>query len=230
MKRRSAARLRSISANSVRTRHPRITDPGPGRSGPLISRQAALIMVALIGMLIGVLGYRWYTAPPSDPTLPKLTGFVVDNGNVVSPAVETALTEKLASLYKSTGAQVVVLIVPSTGLRDIRAYSAAVGNAWQLGRKNIGDGVLLTVALTQNQLRIDVGCGLEGYFTNADAQAIIDQDMLPLLRVRNFEGALNTGVDAIIARVSGADLPPPGTPTPAEPIWRATAQSPACRA
>ena len=50
-----------------------------------------------------------------------------------------------------------VLIVPTVQPEDISSYANRVGNAWKIGRKNVGDGVLFVVAVKDHQMRQAAG-------------------------------------------------------------------------
>ena len=52
-------------------------------------------------------------------------------------------------------------MVPTTLPEDISSYANRVGNAWKIGRKEVGDGILLIVA-DDRKVRIEVAKTLEG--------------------------------------------------------------------
>ena len=49
-----------------------------------------------------------------------------------------------------------MLLVPTTQPEDIASYANRVANAWKIGRKQVGDGVLLVVAKNDRKVRIEV--------------------------------------------------------------------------
>ena len=53
-------------------------------------------------------------------------------------------------------------MVPTTLPEDISSYANRVGNAWKIGRKEVGDGILLIVAKDDRKVRIEVAKTLEG--------------------------------------------------------------------
>ncbi len=69
------------------------------------------------------------------PTFPALTGRVVDEANILSPAVEAELTTKLENLEKTTGRQLVVATVPSLQGYEIEDYGYQLGRTWGIGQK-----------------------------------------------------------------------------------------------
>ena len=68
-----------------------------------------------------------------------------------------------------------VLLVPSTQPEDIASYANRVANTWKIGRKAIGDGLLLIVAVQDRKLRIEVAKTLEGAIPDLAAKRIIDE-------------------------------------------------------
>jgi uncharacterized protein len=151
-------------------------------------------------------------APARATDVPYLTGRVVDDANLLSPATRASLDERLAALESRTSDQVVVLTVPSTGGEAIETYANDVFQAWKLGQKGKDNGVLVVVVPGEHKMRIEVGYGLEGTLTDVQASRILRNVMTPAFKANDFNGGISAGVDAVIAVVEGKPLPeaPPG--------------------
>nr|WP_295775214.1 TPM domain-containing protein [Rhodoferax sp.] len=141
--------------------------------------------------------------------IPALTGHVVDSAGALDASQRQALDSKLAAFESSNGSQIIVLLVPTTQPEDIASYANRVGNAWKIGRKGIGDGLLVVVAKNDHKLRIEVAKTLEGAIPDLAAKQIIDTAMAPRFKQNDYAGGLDAGVDSIIARVKGEALPVP---------------------
>ncbi|MGO4998850.1 TPM domain-containing protein [Oceanisphaera sp. W20_SRM_FM3] len=141
--------------------------------------------------------------------IPQLDSWLVDTTGTFSDAQKAALTAKLQTFEQSKGAQIFVLVVPTTGEDGIDQYARRVYDQWQLGRKKIDDGVLLVVAKDDRRLRIEVGYGLEGAVTDLQAGRIIREFITPYFKQDDYVGGINEGVDKIMTLVAGEDLPPP---------------------
>jgi len=141
--------------------------------------------------------------------VPPLTARVTDTTGTLDSAQRAALEAKLEALEREKGAQVAVLLVPTTGPEDIAQYSIRVADAWKLGRAQPDDGVLLLVAKDDRRLRIEVGYGLEGALPDAIASRIIRETITPHFRQNDYYGGIDAGVDQILAVVRGEELPPP---------------------
>src|SRR5690242_14482106 len=111
--------------------------------------------------------------------LPALSGRVVDAAGVLDPANRKALVTRLETLEAATGDQLVVATVASLHGNPIESYANRLFNIWKLGRKDTNNGVLLLVAPSERKVRIEVGYGLEGTLTDAVAELIIEQSIVP---------------------------------------------------
>lgn len=139
--------------------------------------------------------------------IPALTGHVVDTTGLLDASQQAALEAKLDALEKAKGSQVVVLIVPTVQPEDISSYANRVGNAWKIGRKGVGDGVLFVVAFKDRQMRIEVAKTLEGAIPDLAAKQIITNAVTPRFKAGDYAGGISAGVDQLTARINGEALP-----------------------
>ncbi len=109
------------------------------------------------GLLLASL-VAWADVPP----IPALTARVTDLTATLSGDQRQHLEQQLAALEAKSGAQLAVLLVPTTGDDSIEEYAVRTFEKWKLGQKKVDDGVLLLVAKNDRTLRIEVGYGLEG--------------------------------------------------------------------
>lgn len=156
----------------------------------------------------------WAQTSSDELALPKLSGRVVDQAQLLSPAAETRLTQMLNAHEQATSEQVVVVTVPSLQGRSIEEFGVALGRAWGIGQKAEDNGALLIVARDDRRMRIEVGYGLEGRLTDAQSSIIINSILTPAFRQGQFEQGIIAGAAAII-QVLGGD--PLQTPENAEP-------------
>jgi len=161
-------------------------------------------LTALLFSLCAVAGGAQGLVP-----VPALSGRVVDASAVLSTEQRQALEGKLAALETSSGSQVVILMVPSTLPEDIASFGNRVGNTWRIGRKGVGDGLLLIVATSDRKLRFEVAKSLEGAIPDLAAKQIIDEAISPRFKQGDYAGGLDAGVDQIAARIKGEALPVP---------------------
>jgi uncharacterized protein len=141
--------------------------------------------------------------------IPKLTARVTDLTGTLTAEQQSVLEEKLAAFQARKGAQIALLVVPTTQPEDISMYSIRVVTQWMLGRKNIDDGALLIVAKNDHEMRVEVGKGLEGALTDLTSHRIISESIVPLFRQGDFYGGINAGLDQMIRVIDGEPLPAP---------------------
>ena len=175
---------------------------------------AAARLWACLGLvlLIGGLSLAWsQTVQP----VPALSGRVIDQTGTLSATERQTLESQLADFERSHGSQVVALLVSSTQPEDIASYANRVANAWKIGRRALGDGVLIIVAKEDRRMRIEVAKGLEGAVPDLAAARIIDQQMVPRFRTGDFAGGLQAAIEQVNRLIQGENLPlPPPSPLP----------------
>jgi uncharacterized protein len=141
--------------------------------------------------------------------IPPLKARVTDLTNTLNAQQRGALEQSLAEFEARKGAQVAVLMVPTTQPETVEQYAVRVQEAWKLGRKGVDDGVLLVVAKNDRKVHIEVGYGLEGILPDAIAKRIIENDIVPRFKEGDFYGGIRAGADRIMRVVEGEKLPPP---------------------
>lgn len=143
--------------------------------------------------------------------VPALTAHVIDTTGTLDAAQTQQLESKLTTFEQSNGSQVVVLMVPTTQPEDIASYANRVASSWKIGRKEVGDGLLLIVAKDDRRVRIEVARALEGAIPDLMASRVINQAITPLFKQGNFAGGVDAGVNQILALIKGEALPLPTT-------------------
>lgn len=141
--------------------------------------------------------------------VPALTRHVTDLTGTLTTQQVDALDAKLVALEQRKGAQLVVLMVPTTGNQDIESYSLAVAEANKIGRKGTDDGILLLIAKDDRRDRIEVGYGLEGAVPDAATARIRREFIESRFKQGDFYGGIDAGVDALITLIDGESLPAP---------------------
>jgi len=166
---------------------------------PLSRWLGSLLLFCLMGL----------GAAQAQQAVPALTGHVIDTSGTLAGEQRAALEARLSDFEKASGAQVVVLLVPSTQPEDIASYANRVANTWKIGRKAIGDGLLLIVAVQDRKLRIEVAKTLEGAIPDLAAKRIIDEAITPHFKQGDYAGGIDAGLTRIMGLIRGEALPEP---------------------
>lgn len=135
--------------------------------------------------------------------IPPLGGPVVDAAGLLDRGAARRL-EALARAARSAeggqGVQLQYLVVRSLEGEPIEDYSIRVAEAWRIGTKGKDNGVLVTVAVEDRAVRIEVGGGLEGGLTDAQASRIIRGTIVPEFREGRYgDGLYDAGVQVLSA-------------------------------
>ena len=139
----------------------------------------------------------------ADVPVPPLTGPVVDRAGVLD-ADSAARLERLArgarALEDGNGPQLQYLLVDTLDGEPIESYAMRVAEAWKIGSKGRDNGVLVVVAVKDRRVRIEVGGGVEGGLTDAQAGRIIRTTVAPAFREGRYgEGLYDAGRQILAA-------------------------------
>ncbi|MEO8921521.1 MAG: TPM domain-containing protein, partial [Caldimonas sp.] len=120
-----------------------------------------------------------------------------------------ALSAKLEAIETKNGSQVVILMVPTTAPEDIAAFSQRAGDRYKIGRRNVGDGLLVVVAKNDHRVDIAPAKSLEGAVPDLLAKRIINEQITPAFKAGDFAGGLNQAVDRLGQAIAGEGLVAP---------------------
>ncbi|MGE8397200.1 MAG: TPM domain-containing protein [Comamonas sp.] len=171
----------------------------------------AHIWRALTAVLFAIL-LPWPSAMAQQlQPVPALTARLIDQTATLSAEQSTTIESRLRAIEEKSGSQVVVLMVPTTQPEDIAPYAHRVASDWKIGRKDVGDGLLIVIAKDDRRMRIEVARALEGAVPDLAASRIIEQQMSPHFRQNDYAGGILAALDQVAARIAGEQLPAPTT-------------------
>jgi len=138
-------------------------------------------------------------APAAAQTFPKLTGRVVDQAGLLTPAQVVDISSKSEALEAASGRQFVVATVNSLEGRTIEDYGYRLGREWGIGQEEKDDGVILLVAPNERKVRIETGYGARVFLTDAVSSVIIREAIIPRFKADDYGGGIVAGSDQIIS-------------------------------
>ena len=141
--------------------------------------------------------------------VPPLAARVIDQTATLTPAQVQALSAKLEALETQRGSQLVVLIVPTSQPEDIATFGQRVADTWKVGRRDVGDGIVIVVAKNDRRINIEVAKTLEGAVPDVIAGRIINEQIKPAFKANDYAGGLNAAVDQLSRRIAGENLAAP---------------------
>jgi uncharacterized protein len=178
----------------------------PGRATPRRCAAARWIALAIVLLAAPILA--------AGPEFPRITGRVVDDAKILSPAAVNQLTAMLAKHEQASGEQIVVVTLPSLQGYSIEDFGYQLGRYWGIGQKDKNTGALLIVAPKEHKVRIEIGYGLEGKLTDALCSVIIQRDILPDFRRGDFDAGVLAGTRSLL--IASGDAAAAGAAPPAQ--------------
>jgi uncharacterized protein len=139
--------------------------------------------------------------------IPPLTALVMDQTNTLTASEVAQLDAKLKTFEKTKGSQIGILIVPTTAPEDVFSYAQRAAETYKLGRKGVGDGVLIVIAKNDRKVHVYVMRALEGAIPDAYAKRIINEQMQPAFRQNQFAAGLDAATTQIEKLINGEQLP-----------------------
>ena len=137
--------------------------------------------------------------PPARPLGP-----VSDEARIIPDAAEGMLDTRLRNYQTETGVAIVVATVSTLRGRTIEDEAFRLFNSWGIGDARTDRGLLILIAPNERRVRIQVGCGMENAVSNRDAKDVIETAMIPRLATGKYQSAIETGLDALTAKVAQA--------------------------
>jgi uncharacterized protein len=125
---------------------------------------------------------------------PKYTGYVNDFTSVLSDAARTELETLLRAVEADTKAEIAVAVVSSLDGMSVEEYATGLFKEWGVGKQDLDNGVLVVVAPSEREMRIEVGYGLEPVLPDGLSGDIIRTDFLPHFRNEDYAAGITQGV------------------------------------
>jgi uncharacterized protein len=183
-------------------------------------------LAMLLSFVMPFAGLGAVTVPAPAPEL-----YVLDQAGVMSSDTKAMIISTSQELARQTKAQVAVVTLKTLAGQPIGDVSLAIARQWQLGDKQLNNGVLILVVPSERQSRIEVGYGLEGALPDGKTGRIQDDYMLPAFQQGNYDLGLANGYKAVVGEVAkeygvtinitGGNQPVPiSTPTKQVSAWQ----------
>lgn len=159
------------------------------------------IVLILCLVLTAVLHAQEFPNPPNPPRL------VNDYVNLLTPDQRETLERKLVAYNDSTSTQITIVIMESIGGSDPGDYATELGRRWGVGGKQFNNGVVILITTGGGDGRRHVfiapGYGLESAVPDYTAKQIVENELIPYLKEKDYFRGLNNAVDAIIKAAAG---------------------------
>lgn len=132
------------------------------------------------------------------PSKPTNNIYVQDYAQVLTAEDKAKLNQWGKSLEAQTKAQIVVVTIKSLDGEAIEDYALQLFRTWEIGDKQMNNGVLMLVAVEDRKSKIEVGYGLEGALPDGKTGEIQDKYMLPYFREGNYSAGVLNGYASLL--------------------------------
>lgn len=176
----------------------------------------ALLTIILLGTLMAF-GQGEQPFSINNSPLPAPTSPVNDYAGVIDAATKSALEKRVIDYKKTSGVELAVAVVKTTGDRPIFDYSLAVARGWKIGSKDDDNpSALLFVAIDDRKYFTQVSKDLEDELPDGIVGSLQRQYLVPEFRKQNYAKGITDTIDAYIKRIdsvrSGTAATPAATP------------------
>lgn len=137
---------------------------------------------------------------PERPNPPRL---VHDFADILSSGEEQALEAKLRAYNDSTSTQIAIVIMRSIGMYEGNDFAQRLAQKWGIGQKGKDNGIILLAAMENREFSIQTGYGMEEKITDYASKSIIQNNVIPNFKNKNYYQGFEEATDAIIALASG---------------------------
>jgi uncharacterized membrane protein YgcG len=129
--------------------------------------------------------------------MPTLENSIYDSAKLLSKPQADSILRLIQVLNADIGSQLAVITIDTLNGQEINDYSINQAERLQIGRTDYDDGILLTIAVKNRKMRIEVGRGLELIIKDEIASRINRQVIAPEFRKRKFGLGIYKGLDSI---------------------------------
>ncbi len=150
-------------------------------------RKISLLFLLLIGL----------TAYPQEDCFPKKSNHLVnDYVGILNLSKRNNIEKTLVEFSKATGVQIAIVIVSELCGYDKANYATILGEKWGVGQKGKDNGIVMLIKPTgskgQRGAFIAIGYGLESVIPDVIAKEIIDREMIPHFKKKDFHTGISS--------------------------------------
>ena len=179
-----------------------------------LSKNIAALCITLAAVITVCL-----IAPPALAAVPERpeNRYVLDSAGVLSKATEREIIEENQELFEEYGAEIVVAAVDFLGGKNIADYTYEMFKAWGVGSAERNNGILLVLAIGEDDYYVQAGYGIDDYFDGALLGMYLDEYLEDYFASGDYDQGVLCFFDAIKDEIedyyehgNGQDDPMPG--------------------
>lgn len=127
--------------------------------------------------------------------------YVLDDAGVLTNATKAHIIYNNDDLYKACGAQIVFVTVDTFGSMSRDDYAYTLFDQWGIGSKEKNNGILILLAIHDDDGYFLQGSGLERDLSSGDLSEYVDEYMMPYFDAKDYDSGCRSLFDALYERV-----------------------------
>lgn len=159
-----------------------------------VKRSLALAAALCMALLLPL------TALAAVPDRPA-NKYVLDQAGVLSDATEKEIVSENKELFEETGGEIVIAAVDFLGGESIRDYAYDMFNSWGVGSEERNNGILLVMAIGEDNYYAQSGYGIEDYFDGGKMQELLDEYLEPDFAAGDYDAGAKKFFDAALSEL-----------------------------
>lgn len=159
-----------------------------------VKRSLALAAALCMALLLPL------TALAAVPDRPA-NKYVLDQAGVLSDATEKEIVSENKELFEETGGEIVIAAVDFLGGESIRDYAYDMFNSWGVGSEERNNGILLVMAIGEDNYYAQSGYGIEDYFDGEKMQELLDEYLEPDFAAGDYDAGAKKFFDAALSEL-----------------------------
>ncbi len=152
--------------------------------------------IKFISFVVAVLSsMSLYAATYTVRTVPNVhvqnkTRYVSNPDGILSPKAQTQADSIISSIWKTSSAEVVAVIVDDIDSQSIDDFATELFGYWGIGKSDKDNGLLILIAKDRRKAVIRTGYGLEGIIPDITAGHILRDNMYPHFKRNDYDGGV----------------------------------------
>ncbi|MCH5239702.1 MAG: TPM domain-containing protein [Muribaculaceae bacterium] len=150
------------------------------------------VMLSLLSFfgLTAIYAKEYHPSDVYNPNIKDRRVYVADPERLIGSEATAVANETLWNLRKSTGAEVVLVVVPNTGHYSREEFAVKLFDDWKVGKSDKDNGVIILIVPDQREAWIATGYGVEGVIPDVSAAKIINRSVVPYMKNGDLDGAV----------------------------------------
>ncbi len=138
---------------------------------------------------------------------PAKQDLVQDYANIIDAESEAHLRKTLIAFNDTTSTQILVVTVTDLCGYDKAKFTYTLGERWKVGQKGKNNGIVIMIKPKEidgiGETFIAPGYGLEGVLPDAIAKRIVENEMIPYFKEKQYSWGIIAGVNTVMSITSG---------------------------